>query len=103
VKSPLVLVAAITLIATVAAGCGGGDSSSLDSNVADAYVEAQAEALCVVQTNAYPTQAEQEAAYKGALQSSTLSEDELAQAQEAAAGDEELRTRISDEVDDRCG
>jgi hypothetical protein len=98
----LVLAAAAALIAVVA-GCGGGGSSSLDAKATNAYVDAEAKALCVVQSNAYPTQAAQEAAYKDALQSSNLTEDELAEARAAATDDKELRMRVSDEVDAQCG
>lgn len=94
-------IAAALAFGAGAAACGG-DSSSLDSSAADAYVEAAAHALCVVQTNAYSTQAEQEAAYSEALQSE-LSADELAEGQAAAAEDEELRTRISEAVEAQCG
>jgi len=103
-KPRLALVAATMLLMATLAGCGGDESSSsLDADVADAYVEATAKALCVVQSNAYATQAEQEAAYQDAFRSSSLSADELAQAREAAANDEELRTRISDMVEVQCG
>jgi len=98
----LLAIAAAVAFSAGAAGCGG-DSSSLDPRVAEAYVEAKAQALCVVQPNAYPTQAEQEAAYTDALQSSKLSENELLEAQSAAAEDEELRRRLSDEVEAQCG
>lgn len=87
--------------AAVVAGCGS--RRSLDPHVADAYVAAQAHALCLMQTTAYPTQAEQEAAYKHALEASSLTARELEQAQAAARKDEELRRRVSDKVAADCG
>jgi len=92
-------------LAVAAGGCGGSDSSgSLDPKVGKAYVDAQASALCLVQSNAYKTQAEQAAAFKKELKSaSKLSADELAEAQAAAAKDVDLRAQISDKVDSLCG
>ena len=90
----------ICALAALVAGCGS--RRSLDPDVADAYVDAQAHALCLMQTTAYPTQAEQDAAYKHALESSKLTADELEQAQAAAAKDEELRQRVSDKVAADC-
>jgi hypothetical protein len=66
-------------------------------------VDAQAHALCLVQTNAYPSQAEQQAAYDKALRSSQLSKDDLAKAQKAVAADEQLRTQVSKQVTALCG
>lgn len=56
-----------------------------------------------MQTTAYPTQSEQEAACKRALQSSKLTADELDQAEAEAAKDEALRQRVSDQVAEHCG
>ena len=93
----LLLIGALAALVT---GCGS--RRSLDPDVADAYVDAQAHALCLIETTAYPTQAEQEAAYKHALESSKLTADELEQARAAAAKDEELRQRVSDKVAADC-
>ena len=93
----------IGALAAVMSGCGSSSQSgSLDPQVANAYVDARARALCLVQTTAYPTQQEQEAAYKHALHSSKLTADELEQARAAAAKDEELRQRVSDKVAADC-
>ena len=94
----------IGALAAVVSGCGSSSQSgSLDSQVASAYVDAQARALCLMQTTAYPTQQEQQAAYKHALQSSKLTADELEQAEAEARKDEALRQRVSDQVVARCG
>lgn len=98
----LQLALAAVTVATVTAGCGGG-SDSLDPKLADAYVDAQARALCLVQSTAFPTQAELAAAYKHALQASNLSADELGLAQAAARQDPALRKRISNQVTALCG
>jgi hypothetical protein len=79
------------------------ESSSLDPQVATAYVNAQANALCLVQTKSFPTQAKLAAAYEDARKSSNLSAEEMAEAQDAAEQDEALRTRISERVDAICG
>ena len=63
-----------------------------------AYVDAQAQALCVVQSTAFQTQAEQQAAYEQAQQDSGLTAEEFAEAQAAAAEDQALRERVSDRV-----
>ena len=60
----------ISALAALAAGCALSRSSSLDPKTATEYVDAQAHALCVVQTTAFPTQAEQKAAYEQAQQAS---------------------------------
>jgi hypothetical protein len=94
----------IGVLAAAASGCGSSSqSSSLDPQVATAYVDAQAHALCVVQSTAFPTQAEQQAAYERAQQSSGLTADEFAEAEAAAAKDEALRARLSDRVVALCG
>jgi stalled ribosome rescue protein Dom34 len=94
----------IGALAAVASGCGSGSrSGSLDPQVATAYVDAQAHALCVVQSSAFQTQAKQEAAYERAQQDSRLSADEFAEAQAAAAKDQALRERVSDRVVALCG
>ena len=97
----LVFVATGASLVAIASGCGG--SSSPDAEQMTAYVDAQARALCVVQSYAYASQAKQEAAYQKALQSSNLSEDELADAEEAAQDDEAVRKQISDRVAAHCG
>jgi hypothetical protein len=56
-----------------------------------------------MQTTAYPSQQEQEAAYNHALQSSKLTAAELEQADAEAANDEALRQRVTDQVVARCG
>ena len=76
---------------------------SLDAQVATAYVDAQAHALCVVQSTAFQTQAEQQAAYERAQQSSGLTADEFDEAQAAAAKDQALRERLTDRVVAVCG
>jgi hypothetical protein len=97
----LLVIGAVT---AVASGCGSSShSGSLDRRVANAYVDAQARALCLMQTTAYPSQHEQEAAYNHALRSSKLSAAELKQADVEAAKDEALRQRVSDKVVARCG
>ena len=94
----------IGALAAVASGCGSNSQSdSLDPQVATAYVDAQAQALCVVQSTAFQTQAEQQAAYERAQQDSRLTADEFAEAQAAAAKDQELRERLSDRVVALCG
>jgi hypothetical protein len=94
----LIIAAAIAVVAIVYR-----QSAPLDPKIAAAYVDAQAHALCLVQSNAYPTQTELEAAYKRSLQSTTLSAHEFAQAQGAAEQDAALRTRVSDRVAALCG
>jgi hypothetical protein len=94
----------IGALAAVASGCGSSSQSgSLDPQVATAYVDAQAHALCVVQSTAFQTQAEQQAAYEQAQRDSTLTADEFAAAEAAAAKDEALRERVSDRVVALCG
>jgi len=78
-------------------------SSSLDPRVATAYVNAQARALCVVQSKSYPTQKQLEAAYKRAQTSSNLTSDEFKKAASAAEKDSDLRTRVSRRVTVLCG
>ena len=92
------------VLAAVASGCGSdSQSGSLDAQVATAYVDAQAHALCVVQSTAFQTQAEQQAAYERAQQGSGLTADEFDEAQAAAAKDQALRERLSDRVVAVCG
>lgn len=94
----------ITTLALVASGCGSNtQSGSLDPKTATAYVNAQAHALCVVQSTAFQTRAKQQAAYERAQQSSGLTADEFAKAQAAAANDQSLRQRLSDRVVVLCG
>ena len=94
----------IGALAAVASGCGSNSQSgSLDPHVATAYVDAQAQALCLVQKTAFQTQAEQQAAYERAQQDSTLTADEFAEAEAAAAKDQALRERVSDRVVALCG
>ena len=76
---------------------------TLDAQVATAYVDAQAHALCVVQSTAFQTQAEQQAAYVQAQEDSALTADEFSEAQAAAATDQALRERLSDRVVALCG
>jgi hypothetical protein len=78
-------------------------NGGLDPKIATAYVDAQAHALCVVQTTAFPTQAAQTTAYKEAQQAAGLTADEFADAQAAAAKDQALRQRLSDRVVALCG
>jgi hypothetical protein len=94
----------IGALAALASGCGScSHSGGLDSQVASAYVDAQAHALCLMQTTAFPTPQQQEAAYKLALRSSKLTADKLEQAQAEARKDEALRQRVSDRVVALCG
>ena len=94
----------IGALAAVASGCGSSSQSgSLDAQIATAYVDAQAHALCVVQSTAFQTQAEQQAAYERAQRDSTLTADEFAEAEAAAAKDPALRERVSDRVVALCG
>jgi hypothetical protein len=98
----LLLAAAIA----TTAGCGSGaksGSGSLDPKVASAYVDAEAHALCLVQSNAYPTLAALHAAYVRAESTAKLSPQGLAQARAAAASDPSLRARISTRVAATCG
>jgi hypothetical protein len=71
--------------------------------IASAYVAAQAHALCLVQSKAYPTQAAVAAAYKKAFASSTLSARDLAEARAFAVKNVALRKRVSDKVAALCG
>ncbi len=94
----------IGALAAVASGCGTGSrSGAIDPQVATGYVNAQAHALCVVQSTAFQTRAEQQAAYERAQQDSRLTADEFADAEAAAAKDEALRKRVSDRVVALCG
>jgi hypothetical protein len=95
-------------VVVVALGAAAGiyfstRSSSLDPRVATAYVNAQARALCVVQSKSYPTQKQLEAAYKRAQTSSNLTSDEFKKAASAAEKDSDLRTRVSRRVTVLCG
>jgi hypothetical protein len=95
-----------TALATTASGCGSSaksGSGSLDPKVASAYVVAQARALCLVQSKAYPTLAALRTAYQRAERSASFTADGLARAQAAAAQDPALRTRISNRVAATCG
>lgn len=97
----LLIVGALTALVS---GCGSSSqSSSLDPLVATAYVNAQAHALCLVQTTAFQTQAQQQAAYKHAQHDSRLTADEFADAETAAAKDQALRERLSNRVVALCG
>ena len=94
----------IGALAAVASGCGTSSrSGSIDQQVATRYVDAQAHALCVVQSTAFQTHAEQQAAYEQAQRDSRLTADEFADAEAAAAKDEALRKRVSDRVAALCG
>jgi len=94
----------IGALAAVASGCGSNpQSGSLDPQAATAYIDTQAHALCLMQSTAYQTQAQQQAAYKRAQQDSTLTAEEFADAQAAAAKDQALRERLSDRVVALCG
>jgi hypothetical protein len=95
-------------IATTAGGCGGrsaakSGSGPLGPKIATAYVNAQARALCLVQSKSYPTQAALRAAYVRAERSGNLSAHDFAEAQAATAQELSLRTRISDRVAATCG
>jgi hypothetical protein len=96
------LAVAIAAVVVATSGCGGS-SSKLDPKVASAYVDAQAHALCLVQSTAYPTLAALQAAYTSTLHSTKLSDDELAKARAAEAKDVTLRRRVSDKVAALCG
>lgn len=96
----LVLLGALVLCA---GGCGSHAQTSLDPKVAEAYVDAEAHALCLVQSKAFPTQAALHTAFVRAERSGDLSSDELADARAAALQDVALRRRISDRVAERCG
>jgi len=91
----------ICFAAAVAGGCGS--RASLDPKVESAYVDAQAHALCLVQTKAFATLAALHTAYTNALKASGLSADDLAAAQEAQEKDVDLRLRVSDKVVALCG
>ena len=56
-----------------------------------------------MQSTALQTHAQQQAAYKRAQQSSTLTAEEFAHTQAAAAKDQALRERLSDRVVALCG
>jgi hypothetical protein len=94
---------ALSVAAVVVAASGCGGTSGLDPKVAAAYVDAQAHALCRMQSTAYPTLADQQAAYTSALHSTKLSDDEIAKARAAEEKDATLRRRVSDEVAALCG
>ena len=52
-KRPPLIAAAMLAVAATVAACGGHSTpASLDPKVAGAYVDAQAHALCLVQSNA---------------------------------------------------
>jgi hypothetical protein len=103
----LVGILAVGAMATAAPGCGTTSrtsvSGSLNPQVAAAYVDAQAHALCLVQSKAYPTQAALHAAYLRAEQSADLPAPEFARAAAAALDDPALRTQLSDRVAALCG
>jgi len=91
-RRPLVIVA----LTVAVSGCG---SDSLDQDAATAYVDAQAHAFCIVQSTAFATQAEHQAAYEQARNDSGLSTGQLANAED----DDALRQRVSDRVVALCG
>lgn len=78
-------------------------SKPLDPRIAAAYVEAQAHALCVVQSKSFRTHAALEDAYRKTQADSTLSAKELASARTAADKDVELRRRVTARVAELCG
>lgn len=75
----------------------------LDPRIADAYVQAQADALCIVQSNSYRTNAALQEAYRKAQAGAGLSAQDLARARTAAEKDVQLRRRVSARVDELCG
>jgi hypothetical protein len=85
------------------AEAAGSSSGSLSPTVLTTYVYAQARALCLVQTKAFPTLAAQHAAYVEAEHSGHLTSHQLALARAAVAQDMALRTRISNRVAATCG
>ena len=70
----------------------------LDPRIADAYVQAQADALCIVQSNSYRTNAALQEAYRKAQAGAGLSAQDLARARTAAEKDVQLRRRVSARV-----
>lgn len=78
-------------------------SKPLDPRIAAAYVQAQARALCIVQSKSFRTQAALEQAYRKTQSASTLTAEELARARSAAEKDVELRRRVSARVAALCG
>jgi flagellar basal body-associated protein FliL len=78
-------------------------SKPLDRKVASAYVQAQAHALCVVQSHSYRTHAALQDAYSKAQANGSLSAKDLARARDAAEKDEQLRRRITSRVAELCG
>jgi hypothetical protein len=95
------LMAAIAT-APVAASAARARAQALNPKVAAAFVKAEARALCLVETKAYPTPAAQHAAYLRAERPTHLSTRELARAQALAAHDAALRNRISKRVATTC-
>jgi hypothetical protein len=100
----------IGAMASAASGCGptkrtsvSGSGSGLDPQIVAAYVDAQAHALCLVQSKAYPTQAALHDAYIAAEHSTNLPPDQFAQASAAVAHNAALRTQISERVVALCG
>lgn len=103
-SAPAALLTGIVLgvLLLCASGCGS-QSKTLAPKVATAYVDAEARALCLVQSKAFPTQAALHAAFVRAENSANLSADDLTKARSAAARDVALRQRISNRVAARCG
>lgn len=105
-RRPLVVAALVAAFASAASGCGSATrsvSGSFHPNATTAYVRAQARALCLVQSKAFPTQAALHAAYVRAEHSANLPASELARVRATASHDAALRTRISDRVAASCG
>ena len=102
-RRPPVAAAAVLVVAAAATVFLLMRPDPLEPRIAAAYVQAQAQALCIVQSEAYRTQAAQENAYRSAQASSTLTPKELARAREAAQDDAELRRRVTARVAALCG
>jgi hypothetical protein len=103
----LVTVLGAAAIATAASACGSSSGSNsgaapLNPKVASAYVIAQARALCLVQSKAYPTEAALHAAYAQAEHSAKMSAQQLAQARTDATHNPAMRRRISEQVAATC-
>jgi hypothetical protein len=100
VRRALAHVIVVALALPLVAACS---SSGPSASAKQAFVEAQASALCAVRNHKFSDEAAQLAAYAGAIDHARLTNADLAALKKDVEHDRDLRAAITARVTESCG
>lgn len=92
----------IILLVAIALMSGCSDSSAVSEDVRARYVEAEANRLCNIQKQSFPTQEEMERSFEEALTQAGITKSEKKALTKLSEKDEGFRQRISSRYKEVC-